>query len=110
MSIGRGDALAIMKTWAEDKSLLRCEAHLTSVASFFNARAREATDTRFWAVGDELNCELSLAIGPAWTFGYTDMRDFTREGREFERLLVLFCPYEGDVELADRFVLCEIKE
>jgi hypothetical protein len=110
MRIGRDDAIAMLKTWAADKALLRCETHFGSVASFFRARAREASDTRFWAVADDSEAELVLAIGPDFTFRYTDMRDSPGEEREFERLLMVFCPYEGDPGDADSFVLAEIKE
>lgn len=44
MRTGRDEALALFKTWLEDRTLLRVELRLFSVASTLNARLFEVSD------------------------------------------------------------------
>jgi hypothetical protein len=110
MRTGRSEALALFNTWLEDRVLLRVELHLFSVASTLNARLFEVSDTRLRFMSDDRWSELDLPLRDDFTFGYTDMRDFPEEGKEFEHLVVIFFPYEDDPDDAERIVITELKE
>jgi hypothetical protein len=110
MRTGRSEAMSVFRTWLEDRTLLRLELHLFSVAATFNARLTEASDSRLRSLSDDRWSEADLPLRKDFTFGYTDMRDFPKESEEFEHLIVIFFPYIGDPESAERIVITELKE
>jgi hypothetical protein len=109
-NIGLAEALLLLRTWAEDKTLVRCELLLGSLAAGFRGRAVAASGTEFRLMSDDTWTELTLPLRAGFRFGYTDMRDSPEHSSQFDNLLVVFFPYHGDPDQADKIVLYEIKE
>lgn len=98
----------ILRTWAEDKSLLRCELRFADFAAAFDARVTGATDTELRLMADNRRSELTLRLRDDFTFAYNDMRE--PPSNKYVRMIVVFYPYIGDPADADIIVLGEMIE
>ena len=110
MRTGRADAVAIFDTWRADRALLRVEFVFTLLAATFRARMVGASDAEIRLMADDTWAELVFPLRDDFAFGYADMRDAPEEADLFVRGIMIFFPYEGDPEQADRIVLAELVE
>jgi hypothetical protein len=110
MSVGRDDALAIFRTWAEDEVLIRCELRFRTLAATFRGRVLEASDSRLHVVSDDTWTEFVLPLREDFEFAYGDLRDFPVEGEMFARILIAFFPPVGDPAESDHIAFAEFKD
>lgn len=106
--ISREDALTIFRTWAEDRALLRCECRFANFVSVCDSRVRLVDDEELRCIGDDNRTEFVLRLRGDLVFGYVDMRDPPSD--RYVRMVVVFTPFDGDPDDADKFVLGEIIE
>ena len=76
----------------------------------FVRRMVGASDAEIRLMADDTWAELVLPLREDFAFGYADMRDAPEEADLFVRGIMIFFPYEGDPEQADRIVLAELVE
>lgn len=107
MRAGRAEALAILRSWLEDRALVRIDLRFTILVAAFPARVVDVSDARLGLLSDDRAAELVLPLRPDFTFEYMDMRDFPSHSDTFDRMVAIFFPYA--TEPTNSIVLTEFR-
>jgi hypothetical protein len=88
--------------------MLRVELHFALVAAAFSARILSWSSGIVHLISDDSWAECTLVIPPTAAFSYDDLRDFPREAKNFERLIII--SPDGSLSTSrDYMVLGELK-
>lgn len=89
MIIGRDEALAIFRVWAEDGVLLRCDVAVGGMVAVLWGRVRRVGDEALVFAGDDGRSEWIVPIAAVLACGYDEPRDFPAEAAVYARAVIL---------------------
>lgn len=109
VSTGRDGAFAQLRTWAEERALIRFDFRLIRFALCMRARIRELRADRIEFFSDDTFGEVSLPLGPDLEFA---LGDFTKEPPDdaatYGKCLAIYIPVPNNKP--EEINLIEVKE
>ena len=108
MNVGFAEALLVLRAWATDRALVRCELRFRVLAATFDARVLSVTDQELRLLSDDERSQLTLPLRSDFTCAYGDLRTALIGGHTYESNLLLLFPYAGDPTEADAIHLAKI--
>lgn len=109
--MGRNEALALLRSWADKGALLKCDVEVERVALCLRARIASLGDSTVRLLSDDTLSEIALPLAADLTFAIGDFRRAAPDEAElYDMFLTIFIPTPHAPDSPDSIVLMEVKE
>lgn len=111
MSLGRAEALTLLREWFTKRSLVRCEFEFSRFAACLRARIIVLSPDRVALFSDDTFCELVIPLGADVTFAFGDFKTAPPdEAATYGRVLNVFFPTKDRPNDPDMIGFLEVKD
>jgi len=109
--LGREDAMLLLRGWAQDRTLLRCDVRFIRCACMFRGRIRALGPERVELLDDDILAEAVIPLGSDVEFGTADFRRSSGdEAERYDIFLTIFIPVADAPEHPESITLTKFKD